>query len=1234
MESVALRSALATYQRVGSTEAVEPLVSFIKANPHSPWNASLLLDLGLAYRHTGYFTRALDAWDQSWQLSKNDPTPEGHAVADRAVCELIELNSRLGRMDRLKELYAEINHRSLVGPASERVASLKQGLWLMEHEPGVSFRCGPMALEACARILGKPQATSKLDACLSTQQGTSLLQNLEWSQEAHLGLQAAFRTPGSDVVVPSVVHWKAGHFAAIVKTQNGRYLLQDPTFGDEMWVSKAALDAEASGYALVPQGDLPRGWRSVGEDEARKVRGKGTAGQSPKGGRYPKSPKPPKCPGMPVYSFDLPYVALEFDDTPVGYQPPRGYPVQFDLSYSQQDTYQPQTFSYSNVGPLWSFGWLSYLTDDPANPGQNVTLYSTIGGQESFTGYTASTGLFAPEFHTQDQLQKTGSSTYAITHGDGSQDVYTQSNGATTYPRNVFLTSRIDPAGNTLTFGYDGQNRLASVTDALGQVTTLSYGLTSDPTKLTQVKDPFGRTAVLTYTPAGQLASITDAVGMTSTFAYGPTPANPSASANFINAMTTPYGTTTFTMGGIGISKWVVATDPIGNQERMEFGQNLAGYTPLTALPANFGDNYLPARNVFYWDKRAMALAPGDYNKAQVYHFLHSAADTSVMSSVLECVRKPLDSWVCNTYAGQPQLYQEGPSSLPSTVLRLLDDGTTQSRQYQYNAFGKVTRETDPAGRVTSYVYAPNGIDLLEVHNLTGSQDDLLAKYTYNTQHRPLTATDASGQTTTFTYNTFGQVHTVTNPKNETTTLTYDANGYLQGIQGPVTGALTSFTYDGVGRIQSVTNPDGYTLSYAYDNLDRRTLVTYPDATTEQTIYDLLDVGRTKDRLNRWTLMTYNPIRQLTDVQDPQGRLTHLNWCGCGTLESLVDPMGRITTWARDLEGRVTAKIYPDLTQTSYAYDSAGRLTQRTDARGQITSYGYFLDDDLKSVTYSNAVVPTPSASYTYEARYNRLATSTGGLGTTTYAYNPVTASPALGATRLLSVTSSMANSTITYGYDPLGRVLSRSINGVAENRIYDALGRIATITNPLGAFTYTYDGATNRLLNVAYPNGQTTAFTYFNALGDKRLQSIQNLKSTGANISTFGYTYDATGQIQSWTQQADAQSPKAYSFSYDPVGQLLGATLTDTGTSQVLKTYVYGYDDAGNRTTEQINGAITTSTYNNLNQLGGQSFSATPSLAGPQGGGALPATAPKAPPSKARHISAPAKPAPTSVRN
>jgi len=45
----------------------------------------------------------------------------------------------------------------------------------------------------------------------------------------------------------------------------------------------------------------------------------------------------------------------------------------------------------------------------------------------------------------------------------------------------------------------------------------------------------------------------------------------------------------------------------------------------------------------------------------------------------------------------------------------------------------------------------------------------------------------------------------------------------------------------------------------------------------------------------------------------------------------------------------------------------------------------------------------------------------------------------------LQSVAGPLANSTISYSYDQLGRVVNRSINGAANSMsiVYDALGRV-----------------------------------------------------------------------------------------------------------------------------------------------------------------------------------------------
>ncbi len=403
-----------------------------------------------------------------------------------------------------------------------------------------------------------------------------------------------------------------------------------------------------------------------------------------------------------------------------------------------------------------------------------------------------------------------------------------------------------------------------------------------------------------------------------------------------------------------------------------------------------------------------------------------------------------------------------------------------------------------------------------------------------------------------------------------------------------------SFSYDGYGRIRSTSDSEGYTLTFDYDAMDRPTKITYPDNTFEQVVYRWLDPVLRKDRRGHWSATTYDPLRRVTDVQDSLNRFTHLEWCGCGGLASLTDPAGNVTTWLRDLQGRVTAKIYPDTIQNNYAYETnTSRLRAVADAKNQTTIYDYLIDNNLKQVAYSNAVIATPSVAFAYDTNYNRLLTMTDGIGTTTFGYNTVTVPPALGAGRLASVDGPLSNDTVTYQYDELGRVTNRAINSVAQKLTFDPLGRVTNLTNALGSFTNTYVGATTRISTNFYPNGQKTVFSYYGNTNDQRLQTIRNLKSNGTNISKFDYTYDADGQISTWTQQADANTPNVLVTEYDPVDQLLSVTVRSNSIAgAILKQFVHAYDKAANRTSETIqNGAgstpaLSATTYNNLNQL------------------------------------------------
>lgn len=376
------------------------------------------------------------------------------------------------------------------------------------------------------------------------------------------------------------------------------------------------------------------------------------------------------------------------------------------------------------------------------------------------------------------------------------------------------------------------------------------------------------------------------------------------------------------------------------------------------------------------------------------------------------------------------------------------------------------------------------------------------------------------------------------------------------------------------------------TVTNLYDNLDRPTFTYFPDGTYTQTIYDKLDAVRTKDRRGHWTARQYDKVRHVTDILDPFGRTTHFDWCGCGALESITDALGHTTTWNRDIQSRVTSKVYPDSSAVNYGYESTtSRLKVVTDALNQATVFGYNVDDTTAKITYTNAVIATSGITNTYDPVYNRISTMSDGTGTTTYFYNPIIGTPVLGAGQLAIVSNSVA--TITYQYDELGRVTNRAIDGVGVNSTFDALGRVTVFTNALGSFTNSYLNTTPRLSRVSYPNGQTSSFSYFGNADDQRLQTIANTNASGSVISKFDYTYDVDGQIKTWTQQADSGTPKVLAAEYDPVDQLLSVTVhSNSVIGAVLKEFVYNYDQAGNRTGEQIGASMQSAGYNNLNQL------------------------------------------------
>ncbi len=393
--------------------------------------------------------------------------------------------------------------------------------------------------------------------------------------------------------------------------------------------------------------------------------------------------------------------------------------------------------------------------------------------------------------------------------------------------------------------------------------------------------------------------------------------------------------------------------------------------------------------------------------------------------------------------------------------------------------------------------------------------------------------------------------------------------------------------------MRTTTDSDLYTLTMDYDDMDRLTKTTYPDGTYEETKYKWLDAEQHRDRLDRWSYTYHDALRRVVQTKDPLVRITEIDWCAtCGTLDGITDAEGNETRWERDFRGRVKKEIRADGKFWEYTYEAkTSRLKSVKDPNLQVKTYTYDLDDKLKGIAYSDVVMPTPDVTYGYADPYGRLQTMVDGTGMTTYAYHPAALA---GALKLASVDGPGSDDLLEYGYDELGRVNNRKLNGTANNvrYVFDSLGRLRMEdTSPAtfaGTFSFGYDGVSGRPISILYPSAQRADYTYYPNSGDHRLQEIHNKLPSGATLSKFGYTYFPPGSIATWSQQRGAGSPETYTLEYDLADQLKTSTLRNAeGT--VLKTYGEGYDDAGNRTTHSVDTVSTSALYGVRNWITSQ---------------------------------------------
>jgi RHS repeat-associated protein len=878
---------------------------------------------------------------------------------------------------------------------------------------------------------------------------------------------------------------------------------------------------------------------------------------------------------------------------------------------------------------------------------------------------------------------------------DGSAERFTLPLPGLVIGQQYFMTEVDDPQGNAAKIGYDGSMRIVSVTDAIGQVTTLCYSdsyltqpkqcrqppASSAPTsklQVTQVTDPFGRSAYFGYdSTTGHLTSITDVLGIASSFGY-------TQGTDFINTLTTPYGTTQFQytdtktepLGNNDTSRSVTITDPLGRVSRVEYRQgdqledpacpltngvdtSVPGYNIACTeqvFPSGPGmstyNALLQYRNTFVWNPQQYQTIYNTSNRylnAKIIHWLHTDAQPPqqqlTSSRIPESIKQPAESRVWFNYPNQSyNVYGSsigvGSSNEPTAIGRVLDDGTSQIWQYQYNAYGKVTQSIDPVGRQLTFTYDANGIDLLTVTNTTpitapnGNpqySDLLLSLSNYNGQHEPRQITKANGQVIQLGYTLAGQLSQLRDPLNNTWNYSYSSatglfleSGYLQYIIGPGSVTQYTFTYDNYGRLYTFTGPDGSLLTYGYDAANRLTSTVFPDQTTELLGYTLLDVTSYTDRRGNQTARKIDADREVMEIDEPVGRSTKFVYYADRTLQSLQDPRGFTTNFERDSEGRLTGVQYPDGSTAGFVYDGAGRVTEMglTGQGGVLSgrSYSYNKDNTLAEVSYPNAaILPT---FFSYDQAYLRLTNWSQA------ATNPPTSPSAVSSMETISYypagdlganlvhqdnyyTMDMeggglppVETVTTYSYDQLDRLSARYINyppgnPFTETWAYDPLGRVTNDNNTLDNFSYTYSDATPRVKQRTSAAGPTVSMTYYPPQQDGLVQSIGYTSPSvslgygyslpSVSLAQYEYLLDPNHNITQFTETYSG-SAQMTSYSYDAYNQLVQAQ-----TPAPPSTTTYGYDLGGNLTSQADTGGLKIITdYSSSNQIATSNISAS----------------------------------------
>lgn len=480
----------------------------------------------------------------------------------------------------------------------------------------------------------------------------------------------------------------------------------------------------------------------------------------------------------------------------------------------------------------------------------------------------------------------------------------------------------------------------------------------------------------------------------------------------------------------------------------------------------------------------------------------------------------------------------------PLKVETRLLDGTKQVVETRYNARGLVTQQSEPArsgatqywttysgfdvlGRPTQRQQprseaADGGGDLITTYTYQGRRTQIVVKAQYETQ--PLCASsvkcldmtrttdvlgriietkDAMGGFTQFWFDGPGNTVGIRDANASIIAASYDDRGRRTNVADPNMGSWT-FTYNGFGEVTAQSDARGIVTNYTYDSLGRRKTRT-ANADADGTggavaVSDLweYDPQFALGELYRESRTVGSSVRKRDtygfDSQSLGRRITATTEIqnSSGVLENYV-----VRADYDSYYGRIKQWVYPDLERVQLVYSKYGHLTQERDPVGNVT-YRQVTAVDGRGQTTTEAIGGSITATY------NTLAT-TGQVDRMTY-------------TR-----AGMAMRTLSYNYDVLGNLMTRSVDplgpgAMSEGFYYDKLLRLTQSSRGIsGQVLYDYDAVGNIRKKTDFSVDASNAYSYASASCGGGPNAVKSVSlAAGQGGGTRSYCYDANGNLTS----------------------------------------------------------------------------------------------------------------------